>query len=265
MPYPIGSKIKNPVSLVQTILIEALHLHSLFGRSTVGYSDNMSVSFFLTERGRRFAVSVGGPQTVMDVGDLTELPTRRPASPEKEEEESGNEEKVDNSKADEEDRDKGNDADDDESDEADNEEAPVQNDEEEDEDDEPENETQAAPEEVPVPKIVEPSLGQESQADTESEHDSDRDSDGESESDMTEVVKQESEESPTRIHTESSPPSDSETDVSLLTKLEAGKTKLENEPISYLMFCYNFTNFHEIEAGIQLKQKTSSMLVLLEK
>ena len=178
------------------------------------------VWLFSTERGRRFALSVGGPQTIMDVGDLTELPNRRLNNPAKEEEESVNKEKLGNSKTHEEDRDRGNDADDDESDEGDNEVVPIQdNEDEEDEDEETESEAPAAPEEMPVPKIVEPSLEQESQVDKESDHDSERESDRDSESDMTEVAKQESEverESPTKLSvlTESSPPSDSEADVS---------------------------------------------------
>lgn len=178
---------------------------------------------FSTERGRRFAVSVDvdvGDQ--LGVGDLTELPKRRVNTPVKEEE-SANEEKLSNAKVNEEDREKDNDADDDDSDEGDNEEPIRDDDDEEDDDDdeETESESPAAVDERCVPKIVEPSLEQESQVETESEHESDRESDRESESEMVKEVKQEQEsevesEPPTKLHVmnESSPPSDSETDVS---------------------------------------------------
>lgn len=160
------------------------------------------------ERGRRFALSVGGAQTIMDPGDPTELPGRRVNPAAKEEGESTNAEKFDNTKTEEDEADKDNDADDDDSEE----EQPRDDDDEEedddDEDDEEETEKQApreaAVEEVPVPKIVEPPV--ESQVETESEHESDREFESE--------VKQESEvESPPKLHMESSPPSDSETDV----------------------------------------------------
>lgn len=160
------------------------------------------------ERGRRFALSVGGQQTIMDPGDPTELPGRRVNTAAKEEGESTNTEKFVNTKTEEDEADKENDADDDDSEE----EQPRDDDEEEedDDDDDDEEETEkeapreAAVEEVPVPKIVEPPV--ESQVETESEQESDRESESE--------VKQESEvESPPKLHVESSPPSDSETDV----------------------------------------------------
>ena len=152
---------------------------------------------------------------MMDVGDLNELPSRNPV---KEEEESVNNDKIVRSKTDEEDRDKGTDADDDdESDDGD-----IKNNEVEDEDeeeDETESEAPTTPGEKPAPKIVEPPLRQESQPDTESDNDTERDSEGESESDLTDAVKEKSDleiESVAKRHlmNESSPPSDSETDVS---------------------------------------------------
>lgn len=168
------------------------------------------------ERGRRGGLSVGGQQTMMDVGDLNELPSR---SPVKEEEESVNNDKIVRSKTDEEDRDKGTDADADDDDESDD--GDIKNNEVEDEDeeeDETESEAPTTPGEKPAPKIVEPPLRQESQPDTESDNDTERDSEGESESDLTDAVKEKSDleiESVAKRHlmNESSPPSDSETDV----------------------------------------------------
>lgn len=172
------------------------------------FGTNHKGGLFSTERGRRFALSVGGQQTIMDPGDPTELPGRRVNPAAKEEGESTNAEKFVNTKTEEDEADKDNDADDDDSEE----EQPRDDEEEEedDDDDDDEEETEkeapreAAVEEVLVPKIVEPPV--ESQVETESEHESDRESESE--------VKQESEvESRPKLHIESSPPSDSETDV----------------------------------------------------
>lgn len=160
------------------------------------------------ERGRRFALSVGGTQTIMDPGDPTELPGRRVNTAAKEEGESSNTEKFVNTKTEEDEADKENDADDDDSEEEQTRDDDEEEEDDDDDDDEEETEKEApreaAVEEVPVPKIVEPPV--ESQVETESEHESDRESESE--------VKQESEvESPPKLHIESSPPSDSETDV----------------------------------------------------
>ncbi|XP_078379689.1 rho guanine nucleotide exchange factor 11-like isoform X2 [Oculina patagonica] len=174
------------------------------------------------ERGRRFAVSVGGPRSATDVGDLTELPNRRVNSSSTEEEPVKEEKKSEKDmKADEEDREKETDADDDESDAADDDEeerAQDQENDDDEEDEETESEAPAAQEEMPVPKIVEPSVEQESQVESESEPESEPETETEVTEKEEEEVKEEVEvqnESPVKLQiaTESSPPSDSETEV----------------------------------------------------
>ena len=178
----------------------------------------MHILIVSTERGRRFAVSVGGPRSDMDVGDLTELPNRGVNSSPKEEEPMKDEKQTEGDlKAEEVGTAKETDADDDESDAADDEEERPQDQEnDDDEDEETESEAPAVQEEVAVPTIIEPSVEQESQVESESEPESEL----ETETEVTdkEEVKEEVDvqsESPAKL--ESSPPSDSETEVSAVT------------------------------------------------
>ena len=196
--------------------IHALKKHICNSVRYANYMHNLIVS---TERGRRDAVSVIGPCSPgMDLGDLTELPNRIVNSSPKEDEPVKEEKQTEGDlKAEEEDRAKETDADDDESDAADDEEDRAQDQEnDDDEDEETESEAPTVQEEAVVPTIIEPTVEQESQVESESEPESEL----ETETEVTEKeeVKEEVEvqsESPAKL--ESSPPSDSETEVSEFT------------------------------------------------
>ncbi|XP_074634912.1 rho guanine nucleotide exchange factor 12-like isoform X1 [Acropora palmata] len=199
------------------------------------YITDTAEAFKVKERGRRDAFSVGGQQRAMDVNEINEIPSK---SPVKEEEESVDRDKLVGTNADEEEREKATDLDeDDDSDEID-----VKNNEEEEdvdeeeEEDETESEAPTTPEEAPATKMAERPLRLESQADSESDNDNEteRDSDAESESDLTDVPKQNSSlenDSPTkrRLMNESSPASDSETDVLSAEDSESQSSSVLNQ------------------------------------
>ncbi|XP_066025356.1 rho guanine nucleotide exchange factor 11 isoform X2 [Pocillopora verrucosa] len=190
-------------------------------------------AFKIKERGRRNAVSVEGVRQPVSELDLAELPSRRVNNQAKEEPAKEQKPREEDVKAEEEDREKETDADDDFSDPGDDdEEDRTQNqDEDDDEDEETESEAPVTQEEVAVPKINEPTGRQESQLESESEPDSEPETETEvSEKDVKEQVQIQSE-SPVKIQmatVESSPPSDSETDVLSAEDGEAAGSSLFN-------------------------------------
>lgn len=188
------------------------------------FCDGRYLNLSCVERGRRNAVSVEGVRQPVSELDLTELPSRRVNNQAKEEPAKEQKPREEDVKAEEEDIEKETDADDDFSDPGDDdEEDRTQNqDGDDDEDEETESEAPVTQEEVAVPKINEPTGRQESQLESESEPDSEPETETEvSEKDVKEQVQVQSE-SPVKIQmatVESSPPSDSETDVSICMNL----------------------------------------------
>ncbi|XP_022805907.1 rho guanine nucleotide exchange factor 11-like isoform X2 [Stylophora pistillata] len=216
-------------------------------------------AFKIKERGRRNAVSVGGVRQPVTELDLADLPSKRVKIQAKEEPAKEQKPIEEDVKAEEENTEKETDADDDFSDPADDEEEDCTENQEEDDDDEDEETESEAPatqEELAVPKIVEPAGRQELQPETESEPDSEPETETEITGMESKEQVQVQSESPVKLQmatAESSPPSDSETDVLSAEDSEAAGSSPLNRALADL------TNEESVDERSPLERNRNSV------